>query len=319
MELAPGIHRIETPFGPRINAVHLLTGSRRSLLIDTGTADTAERVLAACADLGAPQPDWVLTTHADWDHSAGNGVFRRLSPNSRLLCHESDRALIEDVELMISARYGQFAQAHGSDETDESKDAIRAGTAPADMDLSVSGGEVIDLGDGWRVRIMHTPGHSDGSVSVHDPRSKALIIGDAVLGAAVPLADGRPAFPPTYRCVDDYLATIAAVDAMGIDLLLTAHYPVLSGRDVGEFLTESVDFTDQLELALTGALRGADQPISMLAVVDAIAPGLGGWPTEANAALLFPLIGHLERLVAADRVVAVRETADVVTRYRWAG
>lgn len=317
MEVAPGIHRIETSFGDRTNAVYLLSGSRRSLLIDTTTKDTAGQVLDACAKLGAGSPSWVITTHADWDHAAGNGVIRQRSPDSRLCCHQSDRAMIEDIELMIDDRYGEFAVVHGYDESPEAKDAIRAGTAQTTMDLSLTGGERFDLGDGWQVEVLHTPGHSRGSVSVVDPRSNAVIVGDAVLGAAVPLSDGSPAFPPTYRYLDPYLATIDGLAELAPDLLLTSHYPIYRGSQVGEFLDQSRHFTERVEAALTTTLAGSADPIGLLEVASLISADLGDWPAAATPALLFPLHGHLERQLAAGKVTPVPEDQDTLTRYRW--
>lgn len=318
MEVAPGIHRIEVPFGDRINAVYLLTGSRRSLLVDTTIKDTAIRVLDACADAGAAAPSWVITTHSDWDHAAGNGVIRQHSPDSLLFCHEQDRAMIEDVELMITDRYSEFALDDGFDETAEAKDTIRAGTSQTWMDISLVGGEQYDLGD-RHVQVMHTPGHSRGSVSVFDPQNDALIVGDAVLGSAVPLADGAPAFPPTYRYLDDYLSTTAAIRQLAPNLLLTSHYPTYSGAAAMDFLDETRQFTDRVEATLTQALRRAAEPVGLLDVACSVSADLGDWPDAAAPALLFPMHGHLERQLAAGTVTPVRDAGDTITRYRWTG
>ncbi len=306
MQVAPGIHRIETPFGPRVNAAYLLVGTRHSMLVDTTTRQAAEDVL-------------VVTTHSDWDHAAGNGTIRRRSPGSLLLCHELDRAMIEDVEKMISDRYGEFREAHGYDETEESKSAIRNGTAQTWIDIALTGGETFDLGEAWRVQVLHTPGHSHGSISVYDPRSRALIVGDAVLGAAVPLADGAPAFPPTYRYLDEYTATIRSIRELNPDLLLTGHYPVYRGSEVADFLNVTSQFVDNAQEALVRALRGASEPVGLVDVANSISAELGGWPPEAAAALLFPLSAHLEPLIADGHVVAARADGENVTRYRWAG
>ena len=317
MELAPGIHRIETPLGDRVNAAYLLVGSRRSLLIDTGTKESADQILDGCAEAGAPNPSWVVTTHADWDHAAGNGVIRRRSPNSLLSCHEQDRAMIEDVDLMISDRYGEFLHDHGFDETDQSKDAIRAATAVTAMDISLTGGEVFNLGDDWRVTVIHTPGHSHGSISVFDPRNSTLIIGDAVLGSAVPLANGAPAFPPTYRYIDEYLATIDAIRRLAPDLLLTSHYPIYVGSKVSTFLDESTDFTQRVEAAMRGAFRGSDVPLGMVELANAVSADLGDWPPAAAALLLFPMAGHLERFISSGSVAPSPRAGDTIVRYGW--
>ena len=41
MEVAPGIHRIQTPFGDRFICLYLLVGSEAALLVDTGVDATS--------------------------------------------------------------------------------------------------------------------------------------------------------------------------------------------------------------------------------------------------------------------------------------
>lgn len=101
---------------------------------------------------------------------------------------------------------------------------------------------MLDLGD-REVTILHVPGHSPGHIAVHDPLNRALIIGDASLGATVPTADNRPAFPPTYRDVDDYVASAELIRLLHPDLILTAHYPVYEGDATTAFLDETVKYT----------------------------------------------------------------------------
>lgn len=56
MEVATRIHRIETEFAGRVNAVYYLWGEDRSLLVDTTTKHTAREVLTRIRELGAPMP-----------------------------------------------------------------------------------------------------------------------------------------------------------------------------------------------------------------------------------------------------------------------
>jgi glyoxylase-like metal-dependent hydrolase (beta-lactamase superfamily II) len=316
VEVAAGIHRIETEFAGRVNAVYYLWGEQRSLLVDTTTKQTAPEVLARIGELGAPIPSYVLNTHSDWDHVAGNGVIRDAAPVSTFIAHLRDRRMIEHVDVMIDERYSEFAHDHGFDETEESKAAVRDGTSETTIDLAVTGGEQLRLGPDWTVTVLHTPGHSHGSISVDDPRSNCLIVGDAVLGAAVPLASGAPAFPPTYRYLDDYLATIDELAHRAPGLLLTSHYPVYSGAEVTAFLDASRDFTVRAEQLLIEELSGgAARPL--LEIAESMSANLGRWPSQSASALLFPLSGHLERLVARGQVQPSRTANYGRACYTW--
>ena len=79
---------------------------------------------------------------------------------------------------------------------------------------------------------------------------------DAVLSDAVRTADGEAAFPPTYRHVAPYRATIGALARLDPAWLLTAHYPTMAGDEGRDFLDCSAQYTDRLEDAVRTALTG---------------------------------------------------------------
>lgn len=309
MEIAPGIHRIEAPLGDRFVAVYLLVGEGDALLIDTGMDDTPHTYIAPYLDqigLAPSRIRYVLTSHADFDHTAGNRSIQEMAPRALFLCHALDQPMIEDIEVMIRARYGEFAADHGIDETAESKQFIRTSSRHVPVNITVSGGETIRLGAKWQVEVFHTPGHSRGHLSVYDARSQTLIICDATLGNAVLRKDGKPAFPPTYRYVDSYVATMNRFRGMNAKLLLTCHYPVYQGPGVAEFLAESRAYVDRVDQVLLAELASVSTPPTMRELCTTLSPRLGEWPDTASSFLVYPLQGHLERLVQYGAVVTGR-------------
>lgn len=298
MEITRGIHRIEAPLGERFNALYLMVGSEASLLVDTGLAPDIEGTLLPYLDSIDHAPErirYVVNTHSDFDHMGGNGALSEAIPSAVLMCGEFDRPMVEDLEKMISERYGEFAADHGLDDTDETKAWIRENAVSVPVDIGLTGGERFHLGDGWHVEILHTPGHSLGSISVWDPSSRSLAIGDAVLWNAVLLADGAPAFPPTYRYVETYVATIQRLHGMAIDHLLTSHYPLYEGSAVAGFLDQSRAYVDHVDTTLREQLQG-DAPLTLAQLTRALGPALGDWPDPTSQYLCYPLLGHLERL-----------------------
>jgi glyoxylase-like metal-dependent hydrolase (beta-lactamase superfamily II) len=320
-EVAPGVHRIEAPVGERIAACHLVVGSDSVLLVDTGIDGTPRAsIVPYLASLGIDpgRIDWVVLTHGDVEHIGGAASLREIAPRARSVAHAEDVELIEDLGRLVDERYAELAEDHGID-ADEGRIAWClevARTVP--VDLIVDGGEVLRLGDERFVELVHTPGHSWGSLSVWVPWARAAIVGDAVLGAGVPTADGRPLVPPTYRHVSAYLATIAELEAMRPELLLTGHVPVLRHGEVSAFLMLSRTFAQAVEAAAVARLRAARRPLTTRALVERVAPDLGGWPQAAWPLLAGALVGHLEELAEAGRVSATRRR-DRTVAWRYVG
>jgi glyoxylase-like metal-dependent hydrolase (beta-lactamase superfamily II) len=320
MEVAPGIHRIVAPLGDRFVCLYLLVGDDACALIDTGIDEHIGGVLVPYmerAGIALDRLGFVVITHADLDHMGGNAAVKERAPGALLLCHTLDRAMIEDVEAMIERRYGEFTADHGISDSPETTAWIREVARGAPVDLALSGGEEVRLGPTWRVQILHTPGHSRGHLTVYDPRSKAAIIADTTLWNAVLTAEGAPAFPPTYRYVETYIASNERLQGMAIDLLLTSHYPIYRGLGVAEFLGESRAFVDRVDEALRDELRQATKPLALRELMSTLSPRLGRWPEAATPSLAYPLLGHLERLQQYGEVAAERR--DGRLQYRWRG
>ncbi|KQQ93159.1 hypothetical protein ASF62_15605 [Leifsonia sp. Leaf325] len=316
MLIRPGLHRIEAPLGERFVALHLLVGPAGALLVDTGIRESITDTLLPYLAANGIDPAsvlWAINTHCDFDHTGGNGALKAAIPGVELLVHELDRELTEDVQRLIDVRYGEFRDTDGFDDPAETTAYLRSVSDLVPVDRVVTGGEQIDLGDRV-VTILHVPGHSPGHIAVHDPSNRALVIGDATLGATVPFADGRPAFPPTYRDVDPYLASIDAFRALDADLVLTAHYPVYEGEDATAFLDESVEYTELIDTVLAEELARSAGPATTLELVRAAGERLGPWNAEALDYAVFPVTGNLERMQRRGLV-----SSEVVDgRRRWA-
>lgn len=302
MEIAAGVHRIATPLGDRRCDVYLFVGEERALLFDAGVAGSVTgNVLPELERLGL-EPRFVshvVLSHCDVDHYGSLGEVRAALPAATTVAHAADAALMENFDAYLAGRGRPFVPGYGIDDTPEGLAWLREVTVEGPVDLRVEGGESIDLG-GRQVQLVAVPGHSRGHLALRDDTTGVWAISDAVLGTAVPLADETPAFPPTYRHVTEYRASIATIRDARPATLATAHYGVFEGPAVAEFLTASLDFTDLMEERVLATLRRAGSAGTTVARLLAdLDPTIGDWPHPAPpGALAFPVVGHLEELAA---------------------
>lgn len=304
-KLFDGIYQIASPLGDRILYQYLLCGNH-SLLVDTGTRETPEKTtIPFIESVGLEKEDltFAINTHCDADHFGGNSELRRLTRRVLLAAHSADREQIENPDITMKIRYNVFSADHGIEYPPDVKLSLRQMMGDrARLDIVLQGGEVFQLSDDWGVEILHVPGHSHGHVAVWDPRNRAIIIGDAVMGRYIPTADGKPALAPTYMYPDEYLSTIGLIKQLKPGTLLTAHYPNMDREQTQKFLDESATFAREAERQILKALRASDEPLTLRELITRTAEKLTPIPEDARMDLAFPFAGHLSRLEKLCRV-----------------
>lgn len=145
--------------------IFLVTGED-PFIVDTGTGMRIARVireLSASENLDAVKR--VLLTHGHLDHVGGAAELKkRLTAEVRI--HELDAQLMRDSDLwdLQLEMFGMEAE-------------------PADVG-TFADGDVFSTGE-HEFQVIHTPGHSAGSVSLFDRASGALISGDTVFANGV--------------------------------------------------------------------------------------------------------------------------------------
>jgi glyoxylase-like metal-dependent hydrolase (beta-lactamase superfamily II) len=255
-------------------AQYVLIGTAQTVLIDTGLASTPDAVLFdALAELGR-EPDLVITSHADVDHCGGNAAIRARFPGARTVCHAADRGWIEDTAAMLAGNYLWYSR-YGFGPSAQDRAFLEAelgSDTPVDDELS--DGDVLDLGDGWTLEVLHLPGHTPGHLGLWDPRSRSAIVIDAVLDRGVRDRAGTLLIPPRIYDTVGYAATIQRIAALAPERLLTAHFPVV--EDVDGFLERSRAWSEHVATAV----RDADGDLR--ALTDEVNGRVGPYPEFAH-------------------------------------
>jgi glyoxylase-like metal-dependent hydrolase (beta-lactamase superfamily II) len=307
VELVPGVHRIEAEVGGRPLYLFAFLGERR-LLLDAGCASTVSEFIVPFLErmgLGLLDLDVLVVTHSDLDHQGGAHLLKRANPSLWVTCGVLDIPLISDPEVLLALRYQAYAERHGiaPDESALAWMRLESGGAVR-VDVGWSGGELLELGPDWTVRILHVPGHSAGHVAVYDERSRALFAGDCLQGAVYLGLDGTPKLCPTYTHVDDYLETASQVESLAPRELHGCHWPAARGAEVAAFVAETRDYVEHLDGLVRACLV---KPLTLDALITCVNQQLDRpWPDEVAPELVYSVHGHVERLVALGDATNVR-------------
>jgi glyoxylase-like metal-dependent hydrolase (beta-lactamase superfamily II) len=220
-EIAPGVWTLPTEFPSkgqplRYTLSYLLTDASGGVhLIDPGVDTDAnwERLEAQLAALGRSVADirTVIVTHLHFDH-LGMGPRVRSASGAAVVLHRLEQAAIDgEFGGADFERFDRWGVPHSR--RDELTRIIeeRFSKAQITADRLVEGGTELLLGDGLRLEVIWTPGHTYGSICLRDPERKLLFTGDHVLPLLNPglgLGGPTPSNP-----ISDYLDALDRVAA----------------------------------------------------------------------------------------------------------
>jgi glyoxylase-like metal-dependent hydrolase (beta-lactamase superfamily II) len=139
--------------------------SGEAIVIDPG--DEADRIYRRLTELGLKLKQ-ILLTHAHIDHVSGALPLQRLT-GAPILLNDADLPLLHMMETQASW-IGVLAPE----------------TAPPDQNLA--DGLTVGL-ERYPAQVLHTPGHTQGSICLHFAPLKLLIAGDTLFAGSIGRTD----------------------------------------------------------------------------------------------------------------------------------
>jgi len=174
MKIREEIHALKIPFQvntpqgnvPRFVYVYLILGDQ-ICLIDSGIRGSEKIIFDYLNDIGRRPEDLsrLILTHSHPDHIGAAAAIKEETGCS-VAAHIAEKKWIEDIALQARQRpVPGFFQLVGG---------------PVVIDHILQDGQVLELGESLNMQVLHTPGHSAGSISLWLDKHKALFSADAI-------------------------------------------------------------------------------------------------------------------------------------------
>ncbi len=215
IEVAQGVYQLTTVGA----AVTVVVDGEQVVVLDAGMRSTTARVLALLEQLGLrpEQVTHILVTHHHPDHIGGLLGLQQAT-GALVAAHPGDTAVIQgDVPFPSPFVHKPLELAFGG--------LLRLmDPRPTPVELPLTHDDVIEVAGG--IRIIHTPGHTQGSLSFLFPERGLLFVGDALQRRF-----GRLDWPDPMYTWDMAAArrSVVALSELDFDVLAFSHFPVVRG------------------------------------------------------------------------------------------
>ena len=239
-----------------------LLGTGELLLVDPGSPDDAEidrliRFLRAIEPEGL-KPKAIVLTHHHGDHVGGA------------------RRLVDVLGLPVWAH------------------ERTADRSPVPVSRLLRDGDVLEVAGPMPMkwRVLHTPGHARGHITLIDERSKAAVVGDMVAGFGTIVID------PPEGDMAEYLRQLTRLEQLPVGTIYAAHGPVIP--DGPGKLQEYAAHRAWREAKVLEAIASFGKPVALAEVVPRAYDDVASfvWPiAERNTDAI------VEKLIAERRVV----------------
>lgn len=147
--------------------------SREAIVVDPG--DDIPRIMALLAKHSLTLKQ-IIITHAHIDHIAGAARLKRLT-NAPILYNQNDLPLVKMMDVQATWLGIPTPTVESPDDTLDDGKLITIGVSPEQDRKGLAGS------------ILHTPGHTEGSVCLYLPAQTLLLAGDTLFAGSIGRTD----------------------------------------------------------------------------------------------------------------------------------
>ena len=166
--------KIHCIYGRNFDSNIYVIPGEKTTIVDTGTGLHNKEVVGDIKKLVDPAAiNQIIITHEHFDHCGGvKKIFEITDGKAKIMAHR-------DASEKMERGKSEFAKMLGSV------------MSKMPVDVKLKDGDKIMVGD-ESFKVLHTPGHTPGSLCLHSETSKSLISGDTIFSYG---SFGRYDFP----------------------------------------------------------------------------------------------------------------------------
>jgi glyoxylase-like metal-dependent hydrolase (beta-lactamase superfamily II) len=211
MEIAPSVHALSL----RNVSAFVVTGDRLTL-IDAGLAGSRPQIVRGLADLGRAEDEIerIICTHGHLDHAGGvREMVDAAAAEGREIevrIHPADLAGVSlTIREALAAPHGGSRRGH----------VLQSMTPHPGAAVPIEDGDVLPLLGG--LEVIHTPGHTPGSVCLYARGPRILFTGDVIQVRRGRLAFASPIFSHDHA---QARASVRRLTEFDVDIIAFSHY-----------------------------------------------------------------------------------------------
>jgi len=242
--------------------LYLVRGEGGCTVFEGGTGAMGPVLARQLRELGVANDAvrQVVVTHAHPDHVMAVPMFRKAFPQIRVLASEiAARTLAAEKAVGFFAKVdgaltGALLKAGSITEADRPQPLEENRIA---VDRVVGEGDTISAG-GMSFTVLATPGHSECSLSFHEPAAGVLILSDAT-GYFLP--EHGCWWPNYFTGYGAYVDSIKRLAGLGAEVACLSHNAALRGaEDVASYFSGAVAATEEYHQRIVEEARSGKDP-----------------------------------------------------------
>jgi len=210
MEIIEGLHRVDEASANMAHAnVYLVINGKALTVIDTGTPGNAKKTVEYIQKIGFQPTDvkTIILTHYHMDHMGSVKELKDLT-NAKIAAHTEDADYVSGKKPFPKPKNILFRAVSSF---------VKPETVPVDVILK-EGDKISGL------TVIHTPGHTLGSIMLLDEGRKALFAGDTLRYDSKKVSGASEQFTADLNQAKESVAKAAALN---FDVMLPGHGEIL--------------------------------------------------------------------------------------------